>query len=143
MRVIAGNDGKANKTIDSFLALVDSREKQLISELAGFYQNRFSKAPTLAMTAEQTAASKKVPYNIPSLDEYYTKRRNTQTGLHSHMSTATMSFVDGKRSYFDIYKAVKAEAMAAGKFYYGTVTFEDVVKVLDGNVASGAIRLRS
>jgi hypothetical protein len=55
---------------------------------------------------------------------------------------ATMSFVDGKRSYFDIYKAVKAEAQAAGKFYYGTVTFDDVVKVLDGNVASGALTLK-
>lgn len=142
MRVIAGNDGRANKTIDSFMTMVDGREKQLISELSTFYQNRYGKAPTLAMTAEQNAASKKVPRNIPSLDEYYTKRRNTQTGLHSHMSTATMSFVDGKRSYFDIYKAVKAEAMAAGKFYYGTVTFEDVVKVLDGNVAAGAITLR-
>ena len=59
------------------------------------------------------------------------------------MSMATMSFVDGKRSYFDIYKAVKAENLAAGKFYYGTVTFDDVVKVLDGNVQSGALRLRT
>ena len=32
--------------------------------------------------------------------------------------------------------------MAAGKFYYGTVAFEDVVKVLDGNVAAGAITLK-
>ncbi len=142
MRVIAGSDSKANKAIDTFLALVDGREKQMVGELSAFYQNRFGKAPTLNMTAEQTAAAKKVPLNIPSLDEYYTKRRNTQTGLHSHMSTATMSFVDGKRSYFDIYKAVKAEAMAAGKFYYGIVTFEDVVKVLDGNVTSGAIKLK-
>jgi hypothetical protein len=58
------------------------------------------------------------------------------------MYSKTMSFVDGKRSYFDIYKAVKAEALAAGKFYYGTVTLDDVVKVLDANVTSGALRLR-
>jgi hypothetical protein len=141
MRVIAGKDSKANRTIDSFLAMVDSREKQLVGELTAFYQNRFGKTPALTMTPAQTAASKKVPRNIASLDEYYNKRRNTPTGLHSHMSTATMSFVDGKRSYFDIYKAVKAEAMAAGKFYYGTVAFDDIVKVLDGNVASGALLL--
>jgi hypothetical protein len=53
-----------------------------------------------------------------------------------------MSFVDGKRSYFDIYKAVKAEALAAGKFFYGTVTLDDVVKTLDGNVKSGALKLK-
>jgi hypothetical protein len=142
MRIIAANDAKANKTIDTFLSLVDGREKQLISELTAYYQNRHGKTPVVAMTAEQTAASKKVPANAPTLEEYFSKRRNTPTGLHSHMSMATMSFVDGKRSYFDIYKAVKAENLAAGKFYYGTVTFEDVVKVLDGNVTSGAIKLK-
>jgi hypothetical protein len=53
-----------------------------------------------------------------------------------------MNFVDGKRSYYDIYKAVKFEAMAGGKFYYGTVTFDDVVKVLDGNVSNGALTIK-
>ena len=142
MRVIAANNGPAEKTIDTFLSLVDGREKQLVAELSAFYQNKYGKTPTLAMTAEETAASKKVPANTASLDEYFAKRRNAQTGLHSHMSMATMSFVDGKRSYYDIYKAVKAENQAAGKFYYGTVTFADVVKVLDGNVAAGALTLK-
>lgn len=142
MRVVAAGVAKANKTIDTFLAQVDSREKQMLSELATYYQDRYGKAPSLSMTADETAASKKVPYNVPSLEEYFSKRRNTPTGLHSHMAMATMSNVDGKKSYFDIYKAVKAEAMAAGRFYYGTVTFADVVKVLDGNVANGAIKLK-
>ena len=143
MRVIASNDSRANRTIDTFLAQTDGREKQLISELSAFYRDRYGKAPATTMTAAQTAAAKKVPMNAPTLEEYFSKRRNTPTGLHSHMSMATMSFVDGKRSYFDIYKAVKAENLAAGKFYYGTVTFDDVVKVLDGNVQSGALRLRT
>jgi len=142
VRVIAANNGPAEKTIDTFLSLVDGREKQLVAELSAFYQNKYGKTPTLAMTAEETAASKKVPANTASLDEYFAKRRNAQTSLHSHMSMATMSFVDGKRSYYDIYKAVKAENQAAGKFYYGTVTFADVVKVLDGNVAAGALTLK-
>ena len=76
------------------------------------------------------------------MDEYFKKRTNVQTGMHSLMRGETMSFVDGTRSYFDIYKAVKAEALAAGKFYYGTVTLEDVVKVLDANVKSGALKLK-
>ena len=142
MRVVAGNDAKANKTIDTFVAQIDGREKQLISELNAYYRDRYGKAPSLSMTPAQTAAAKKVPVNAPTLEEYFSKRRNTPTNLHSHMSMATMSFVDGKRTYFDIYKAVKAENMAAGKFYYGIVTFEDVVKVLDGNVTSGALKLR-
>lgn len=142
MRVVAGSDAAANKTIDTFLASVDSREKQLLAELSAFYQNRYGKAPTLTMTAAETAASKKVPANIASLDEYFSKRRAVPSGLHSLMRGETMSFVDGKRSYYDIYKAVKAESMAAGKFFYGTVTLDDVVKVLDANVQSGALVLR-
>jgi hypothetical protein len=142
MRVIAGSDQKANGAIDALLAMVDSREKQMIAELTAYYRARYGKAPELTMTADQTAAAKKVPRNAPTLEEYFAKRGNTPTGLHSHMSMATMSFVDGKRSYFEIYKAVKAENMAAGKFYYGTVTFGDVVKVLDGNVQRGAITLK-
>ena len=142
MRVIAGGEAAANKTIDTFLSLIDGREKQLLTELAAYYQNRYGKAPASSMTPAQTAAAKKVPANVPVLEEYFSKRRSVPTGLHSHMSMATMSFVDGKRSYFDIYKAVKAENQAAGKFYYGTVTFDDVVKVLDGNVASGALTLK-
>ncbi len=53
-----------------------------------------------------------------------------------------MSFVDGKRSYYDIYKAVKAEQLAAGKFFYGTVNIADVVKILEANVQSGALKLK-
>jgi len=142
MRVIAGSDQNANKAIDAFLTMVDSREKQFISELSSFYRHRYGKAPAVSMKPEETAAAKKVPRNAPTLEEYFSKRRNAPTGLHSHMSMATMSFVDGNRSYYDIYKAVKAEGMAAGKFYYGTVTFGDVVKVLDGNVERGALRLK-
>ena len=142
MRVIAGADKAANQTIDTFLRLVDTREKQLNEELAAVYQNRYGKRPTGTMSAEETAASRKVPQNIPSLDEYLSKRKFIPSGMHSHMYSETMSFVDGKRSYYDIYKAVKAEAMAAGKFYYGSVMLADVVKVLDGNVASGALTLR-
>jgi hypothetical protein len=142
MRVIAGTDRTANAVIDTYLKQVDGRETQLIAELSAVFQNKFGKTPSLAMTTAQTAASKKIPSNIASMDEYFTKRKYVPTGMHSHMYSETMNFVDGKRSYFDIYKAVKAEAMAAGKFYYGTVTFDDVVKVLDQNVEAGALKLK-
>ena len=43
MRVIAEKNQKANQTIDTFLKLVDEREKQLLNELSAFYQNKFGK----------------------------------------------------------------------------------------------------
>jgi hypothetical protein len=142
MRVIAGNDKTALTTIDTFLKLVDEREKRLYDEIGAFYQTKYGKKATLNPSAAESEAAKKVPANIASLDEYFTKRTGVPTGMHSLMRGETMSFVDGKRSYYDIYKAVKAEALAAGKFYYGTVTLEDVVKILDANVKSGALKLK-
>lgn len=142
MRVIAGSDRQANETIDTFVKLVDGRETQLLNELRAFYSNRYGRLPEIRLTAAELAASRKVPVNVESAEDYFSKRRSVQTGMHSLMRSETMNFVDGKRSYYDIYKAVRAEALAAGKFFYGTVTLEDVVKVLDANVASGALRLK-
>jgi hypothetical protein len=58
------------------------------------------------------------------------------------MRTELFNFVDGKRNYFEIYKALKAEAMTAGAWYYGVVKLEDVVNVLDANVEKGALLLK-
>jgi hypothetical protein len=52
------------------------------------------------------------------------------------------TFVDGKRSYYEIYKAVFAEAAAAGSWYYGTVTLKDVVTLLDAAVVAKALTLK-
>lgn len=57
------------------------------------------------------------------------------------MRMEVFNFVDGKRSYYDIYKAVLAEILAAGNWYYGTITLDEVEKLLDANVASGALSL--
>jgi hypothetical protein len=58
------------------------------------------------------------------------------------MRSEVWNFVDGKRSYYDIYKAVAAEAMAAGRWYYGTVTLKDVVGILDAGVQAKALVLK-
>jgi len=52
------------------------------------------------------------------------------------------NFVNGKNSYLDIFKAVQAEAMSAGEFYYGRVTLEQVEQLLDSAVKAGCITLK-
>jgi len=52
------------------------------------------------------------------------------------------NFVDGKRSYYDIYKALKAENLAASRFYYGEVILEDVIKRLDEAVEKEVLTLK-
>jgi hypothetical protein len=142
MRVIAGKNVAANKAIDSFLKLVESRERSMFKEIADLRTGVFNDSSLPVLDPAEIAASKKIPYNIESSEEYFSKRRGVRTNLHGIMRSEVFNFVDGKRSYFDIYKGVRAESLAAGKFFYGTVTLEDVVKLLEANVKSGALKLR-
>jgi hypothetical protein len=58
------------------------------------------------------------------------------------MRYEALNFADGSRTYFDIYRAVAAEAAHAGAWYYGTVSFEDVAAVLDSAVEAGLFTVR-
>ena len=62
------------------------------------------------MNEQEQEADKKIPKNNPSLDAYFEKRTSSVDGIniHSTMKMEVFNFVDGKRSYYDIYKAVLA-----------------------------------
>ena len=74
------------------------------------------------------------------MDDYFTKRTSATTALHSLMR-ATFQFRRRNAAISTFTKPSK-RILAAGKFFYGTVTLEDVVKVLDANVTSGALRFK-
>jgi hypothetical protein len=59
--------------------------------------------------------------------------------LHPLMAYEVLNFVDGRRTYGDIYRAVAAEADAAGSWYYGVVTREDVTAYLDSAEKAGVV----
>ncbi len=86
----------------------------------------------------------RIPVNIDSLDEYF-KRRDVFVGspeLHPIMAKECYCFVDGKRSFLDIYRAVRAEALSGGEFYYGKVTMSSVKELLSGAVEKGILKLK-
>ena len=70
------------------------------------------------------------------------EKARVRTNLHGLMRDEVFNFVDGRRSYYDIYKAVYAEAEAAGSWYYGTVTLQDVSSLLDAAVQAQALSLK-
>jgi hypothetical protein len=116
-------------------------------ELANFYRRLHgTPAPAVTLNDAERAASRKIPANNPRLADYFEKRGEvpfTARGrLHGLMRDEVYNFVDGRRSYYDIYKAVYAESQAAGTWYYGTVTLEDVVGLLDASVKAGALTLK-
>jgi hypothetical protein len=83
----------------------------------------------------------RVPALVDSTQGYLDKRSKLERprGLHPLMAYEALNFVDGTRSYADIYRAVAAEADSAGTWYYGVVRYEDVVAYLDSGEKAGIL----
>jgi hypothetical protein len=142
---VVGSSEESLELIDNYVDQIFSKENTLMDELENFYKSKHlvKRVPNVRLNEEEQLADKKIPKNNPILDEYFGKRISwvDGTNIHSTMRMEVFNFVDGKRSYYDIYKAVMAEILAAGNWYYGTLTISDVVKLLDANVESGALYL--
>jgi hypothetical protein len=98
--------------------------------------------PRGSLGADELTASRLVPTNNPLITEYYARRnkvKRQKAGLHPLISSEVFNFVDGKRSVWQIYRAVLAESMLAGEFYYGTVSFAGVKSLIDQGVELGAM----
>jgi hypothetical protein len=143
--VFAAANRSAMQTIEELIARMRSKEGEMTSDLQAYYRQLYGRAPQpTRLSAEELAASRKVPANAAPLDLYFTNRDKVQikSTLHSLMRSEVYNFVDGRRSYYDIYKAVYAEAAAGGSWYYGTVTLKDVVALLDAAVGTKALLLK-
>ena len=99
----------------------------------------------MALAASLTPREKELANLVPALNvsiqEFLSKRSQVKrpTSLHSLMAYEVINFVDGSNTYLDIFRAVSAEADAAGDWYYGTVSLEDVANYLDSAKAAGII----
>jgi hypothetical protein len=144
-RVFAGTDKNASRAIDELSDQMRKKEDDLVGDLRTFYkQMRGSEPKTAKLSPAEVAASKKIPANVSPLKKYFDNRGNVQvqTNLHGLMRDEVYNFVDGKRSYLEIYKAAYAEAAAAGSWYYWNVSLDDVVALLDAAVKADVLTVR-
>lgn len=146
IRVFAGADQSAAQTVAEMKQVLVAAHTAN-GELGNFYRRLHgAPPPAVTLTDAERAASRKVPANVASLSDYFARRsavpNDARGRLHGLMRDEVYNFVDGRRSYYDIYKAVYAESQAAGTWYYGTVTLEDVVRLLDASVAAKALTLK-
>jgi len=63
-------------------------------------------------------------------------------GLHAMMRFEALNLADGRRSAYEIYEIVAAEALSAGEWYYGKVRAGDVLEVLERAVKAGALTVK-
>ncbi|MCA1850302.1 MAG: hypothetical protein LC672_04445, partial [Acidobacteria bacterium] len=144
-RVFAGTNQGALQTIEELSRGMSGKKEMLMSDLATFYRQLYGRAPKpISLSGEELAASRKIPANAASLNAYFENRGKVKFRgeLHGLMRDEVFNFVDGKRSYYEIYKAAYAEAQAAGTWYYGSVTLKDVVGLLDAAVEAQALTLK-
>jgi hypothetical protein len=145
LQVLIGNNSAAAQTVELLKSGMKEKENALMTVLGSYYKQLHGSAPSFsAADSLEMVASRKIPANIASLKSYFDNRGNAnfRGSLHSLMRDEVFNFVDGKKSYYDIYKAVRAEQLAGGSWYYGNVTLQDVVGVLDAAVDAKALTLK-
>ena len=147
-RVFAAGDARAGVAVDRFAQSLRGREQQILADLGAYFELRTGGRPPAdaSLPPAERAAAARVPINVTPLETYFANRGKVSlpatNSLHNLMRYEAYNFVDGRRSYYDIYRALRAEQLAAGEWYYGTVRLEDVVQLLDTAVQAGALRLR-
>lgn len=145
--VFAAPGGPAAGQVKTLAARIDRMASDLVRDLdAAFLRIAGGgKIPAMApFSPVEKEMAARVPVNIGTLDEYLGKRGSGLNfpGLHPIMVKECYCFVDGKRSCLDIFKAVQAEALSGGEFYYGKVTPDAVRSLFDDAVRKGVMEYR-
>lgn len=106
------------------------------------HAGRLPQHPDAPQPELEKTMQRKVPAVAVGVKEWLDKRGDVPAqGLHSLMKFEVLNFVDGKRSYWSIYEAVRAEMLLAGEWYYGKVEPQQVSDLLDAAVKAGILRL--
>jgi hypothetical protein len=114
--------------------------------LAAFYMAATGRTPpALTMTSRERELAGRIPALDVTVQQYLDRRGKVDRPrtLHSLMAYEAMNFVDGARSVLDIFRAVSAEADAAGDWYYGTVALEDIAAYLESAEKAGLLKIQA
>jgi hypothetical protein len=136
LKTLAAGDARAAEGIAAAAQIVTSASAGLRATAC---------EPVSGKLAEEMRALKaKIPVRIESVADYVKKKGDVKSvpSFHVLMRFEALNFADGKRSMWDIYKAVRAEAQAGGDWYYGEVTAEMVQKYFENAAAAGIVTLK-
>jgi hypothetical protein len=128
----------ASRRLESTLATELDALERAYTALTG--QN----LPNIDLSPDERAMAEKVyvPLSDPGAFEDAIERMPGGGTLHAMLRFEILNFADGRRSAWDVYEAVAAEALSAGEWYYGRVTPKDVLGVLDSGATAGAFTVR-
>lgn len=150
LREVAGFESTRRFAPPNIRKLLDSLEEDMkLTEInhrkriEEWYHALGGTRPPGALSAKEQALASKVPKNAGTLGEYLRNKAEIDgpKGLHPLMAFETLNYVDGRRSILDIYRAVRAESLSAGEWYYGTVKLEDVEELFNAAQKAKALEI--
>jgi Peptidase family M28 len=100
--------------------------------------------PNLDLGKEERAMAAKVFAPVTDIGAQEDALRNVKAveGLHPMMRFEALNFVDGRRSAYEVYEAVAAEALSAGEWYFGAVKPADVLEHLERAARAGVLTVK-
>jgi hypothetical protein len=101
--------------------------------------------PARRLSTEESELASLVFVRNPDVAAYQDAMENVKAveGLHPMMAFEAYNFADGRRTALEVHEAVAAEALAAGKWYYGSPTPAEVKEALERARKAGAFSLRT
>ena len=136
-------DPNARKLLDSLVSdmrLTGSNHRGRIDE---WFAALGEKKASVTLSEKEKALASKVPKVVGSPGDHMRGKQRAEVpkGLHGLMAWEALNYVDGQRSMLDIYRAVHAEAMSAGEWYYGKVTLENIETVFTNAEKEKAVEI--
>ena len=133
--------------IDAMTAGITGNEGPYMTQALGDHYRMISGQAQLpappALTEEEKKMASQILELAVNVRDYLGKRRDVPGfALHGLMKWEAMNFVNGRRSTLDIYRAVRAQAQAAGDWYYGKVTAKQIADLMDACVKAGIFRVK-
>jgi hypothetical protein len=100
--------------------------------------------PNLALSPEEQRMAEQVFVPITDIGAAHDAHQKIKAtdSLHPMMRFEAYNFADGRRTTWEVYEAVAAEALSAGEWYYGRVRPADVREALEKAAEAGAFTLR-
>ena len=100
--------------------------------------------PNIELQPDERAMAESVyvPLSDAAAFEDALEKLKPVRALHPMLRFEVLNFADGRRSAFEVYEAVAAEALSAGEWYYSRATPKQVLELLDAGVAAGAFTVR-
>ena len=146
LQVFTEAGSPAARLVTTARAKVQNLAATLRRNIDDFYQQATGQRPAVVLSDAEGQAAARIPAWKASLLDIQTEKVRLPRGgedLHGHYAFEVNNLIDGKRSVLDIYRIVRAAALSAGDWYYGTVELAGVNKLLDNLEKAGAVTIQT